>query len=118
MEKEYLGIEDSLKYLVNSVKELKKNLIDLKAKTELRSYSLKEIAEGFGYKVQTFRDRPWQIPNYGKPDVDLHPARWYYNTIENWYAIPEDERRFKWESMSSRERLEAMGRASKKKITA
>lgn len=118
MEKEYLGIEDSLKYLVVTVEEMKKELMDIKAKTELRTYTLKEIAEGFGYKVQTFRNSPWKIPNYGKPDVDLHPAKWFYNTIAAWYAIPEDERRFKWENMSSRERLIAMGKATGKRATA
>ena len=101
---EYQGI-DPLKYLIETVEGIKKDIADIKTRIDLRAYTLKEIAEGFGYSVQSLRNKPWKIPNYGKPDVSMYPGKWFYNTIANWYAIPEDERRFKWESMSSSERL-------------
>lgn len=112
MEQPYLGIEESLKYLVSQVGEMKKEIIDLKTRMELKAYSLREIAEGLGCSLYTLRSRPWKIPNYGKPDVGINPSKWFYKTIMNWYAIPEDERRFTWESMTSHERRKAMGKAS------
>jgi len=91
-------------YLVNMLEDMKKDIADLKTRMELHAYTLKELATGLGYSVQTMRNNPWRMPNYGKPDVGAHPGKWFYNTIVEWYAVPEDERRFKWESMSSLER--------------
>jgi len=105
---EYQGA-DSLKYLIETVEGIKKDIADLKTRADLRTYTLKEIADGFGYSVHTLRNRPWKIPNYGKSDTGIHPGRWFFKTIESWYAIPEDERRFKWEKMSDKERKEALG---------
>ena len=108
-----MGIEDSLDYLVNTVADIKNEIIELKTRIDLRAYTLKEIADGLGYSVQTLRNYPWKIPNYGKPDVGCNPGKWFYNTIKSWEAIPEAERRIKWESMSSGDRLNAMGRVPK-----
>ena len=107
---ENMGIEDSLKYLVETVSEIKKELADVKSKVELRTYTLKEIAKGLGYSTaQSLRNKPWKMPNFGKPDEGSHPGRWLYKTIVEWYAVPEDERRMKWESMTPRERRQAIG---------
>jgi hypothetical protein len=107
-------IEESLNFLVENIKEIKKEIIDLNTKIELKAYTLREIAKGLGYSTQTLRNCPWKIPNYGKPDEGISPGKWFYNTIKNWYSIPEEERRFNWESLSSRERLEITGRTIKK----
>jgi len=110
---ENLSIENSLKYLVETMSKIEKELADIKSKVELRTYTLKEIAASLGYSsAQSLRNKPWKMPNYGKPDEGQHPGRWFYSTIVNWYAIPEDERRFNWESMTSKERLKAMGKTA------
>jgi hypothetical protein len=107
---EYKGIEESLKYLVEVTSELRKDITDIKSQIQLRAYTLKEIAAGFGYKTeQSLLNKPWKMPNYGKPDLGYHPRKWLYNTIVNWYSIPEEERRMKWETMSSKERRETLG---------
>ena len=108
---EFTGL-DPLKYLIEMVESIKKELVELNTKADLRTYTLKEIAKGFGYSVQTLYNKPWKVPNYGKSDEGASPSKWLYSTIVNWYAIPEDERRFKWESMSAKERRIAMGKAS------
>jgi hypothetical protein len=100
---EYQGI-DTLKYLIETVESIKKEVVDLKTMAGLRAYTLKEIAAGLGYSINTVRTKPWKMPNYGRPDEGMHPGKWFYNTIVNWYAIPEEERRSKWEAMSSLER--------------
>jgi chlorite dismutase len=110
-----MSIEDSIDFIVKTVVEIKSEIIDIKAKIELKAYTLKEIANGLGYSVQTLRNYPWKIPNYGKADEGSNPGKWFYNSIKNWYDIPEEERRFKWESMSSRERREITGRIQKNK---
>jgi hypothetical protein len=105
-----MNIEESLNFLVKAVTEIRAEILDLKVKSELKAYTLSEIAVGLGYKVQTMRNHPWKIPCYGKPDEGKAPGRWFYKTIRDWYDIPEDERRQKWESMSSVERREKMGK--------
>jgi hypothetical protein len=50
------------------------------------------------------------LPNYGRADIGAHPRRWFYDTVTAWFHIPEDERRRKWETMTSAQRLKAMGR--------
>jgi hypothetical protein len=105
-----MGIEDSIFFIVESIKEIKSEIIDLKTKFDLKAFTLKEIAQGLGYNVQTLRNNPWKIPNYGKPDEGKNPGIWFYNTIKSWYNIPENERRLKWESMSSKERREITGK--------
>jgi len=109
---EYMGIEESLKYLVSKIEKVEEDLIDIKTRMDLKAYSLRDIANGLGCSYYTLQCRPWKIPNYGKPDVDICPAKWFYDTIRAWYAIPEDERRYKWESMSASERRKALGKAS------
>jgi hypothetical protein len=72
---------------------LSPDMVETKNRAHLRkTYTLKEIAH-----------RLWKIPNFGKPDEGNSPGKWFYNTIIAWYAIPGDERRFKWESMPSSE---------------
>ena len=107
---EYKGIEESLKYLVETVSRMEKDIIDLKSQVELRVFTLKEIAAWLGFKSeQSLLNKPWMKPNFGRPDVGYHPRRWFYNTVINWYRVPEEERRRNWETMSSRERRKALG---------
>jgi hypothetical protein len=108
--KEYDGIENALKYLMKEIGIIRQEIIDIKTKMDLKTYSLKEIAQGIGYSPQTMRNKPWKIPTFGKPDEGVNPGKWFYNTIVEWYAIPEDERRFQWESLSSNERLKILGK--------
>ena len=107
---------EPVKYLIELAEGMKKDLVDLKARVDLRTYTLKEIADGLGCSVSTIRHKPWRMPNYGKSDVGQHPSRWFYNTIENWYAVPEDERRFKWESMSALEKRNFLKISERKKV--
>jgi hypothetical protein len=110
---DYPGIEGALKYLMETAADLKQEVLELRTRLDLKAYTLKEIAAGLGYSVSHLKASPWKLPNYGRPDEGSNPGRWYYQTIVNWLAIPEDERRFKWESMSSTERRREMGRLPK-----
>jgi hypothetical protein len=105
---DYKGI-DTLGYLIEMVEGIKKDIVELTSRIDLKTYTLKEIAVSQGCSVSNLRNKPWKMPNYGRPDVGQHPGRWFYLTIMNWYSAPEDERRFKWESMTSRERQKALG---------
>lgn len=107
---EKMNIEESLNFLVETIAEIKFEILELKTKSDLRAYALKEIAQGLGYSIQTLRNYPWKIPNYGKPDEGSCPGKWFYTTIKKWYEIPENERRLKWESMSSMERRKITGK--------
>ena len=105
---DYKGI-DTLGYLIEMVEGIKKDIVELTARIDLKTYTLKEIAVSQGCSVSTLRNKPWKMPNYGRPDIGQHPGRWLYTTITNWYSVPEDERQFKWESMTSKERQRALG---------
>ena len=104
---EYQGI-DPLKYLIETVEQINREIIGIKSRLDLKTYTLREIAEGQNLSINTMRSKPWKQPNFGKPDVAAHPAKWYYSTIVAWFSRPEDERRLEWESMSGRKRRQAM----------
>ena len=107
---EHLSIEESLKYLVETISVLRADITDIKSQLQFKTYTLKEIAILYGYKnVQSLLNKPWMMPMFGKADIGQHPRKWFYNTIVNWYVVPESERRLKWESMTSRERREMLG---------
>jgi hypothetical protein len=106
---EYAGIESALKYLLEAVTDIKRETLDIKQRLDMRAYTVKEIAEGLGCSVSNLKSRPWLLPNYGRPDFGSSPGKWFYNSLMNWWAIPEDERRFKWETMSAAERRKRLG---------
>ena len=64
---------DPLKYLIEMIEGIQKDVTDLKTMADLKAYTLKEIAEGLGYSVSTMRNNPWKMPNYGRPDEGVHP---------------------------------------------
>jgi hypothetical protein len=106
---EYTGIEDMLKYLARTVWEIREEQAADRSIRDLKTYTLKDLTDAFHSKPGFFKNRPWLIPNYGRPDVGMRPARWFYKTVMDWYNIPEQERREKWEMMGSYERRKAMG---------
>ena len=108
---EYRGI-DPLKHLIEQVEQINKEIVDIKTRLELKTYTLREIAEGQGLSINTMRSKPWKQPNFGKPDVNSCPAKWYYSTIVAWFSRPEDERRLEWQSMTGRKRRQAMGKTA------
>jgi hypothetical protein len=110
---EYEGIKDPYMFLIRKLESIEKRLIDIEAKADLRTYTLKQIAERYGHTVQTMYNCPWKKPNFGKSDVQEATPAWYHDTIVNWFARPEEERRFEWESMSNKERLQALGKVKK-----
>jgi len=108
---EFREIEESIKHLVSKIDKVEEDLIGIRTRMGLETYSLRDIAKGLGCSIYTLQSRPWKIPNYGKPDVDICPAKWFYDTVRNWYSIPENERRYKWESMTASERRKAIGKS-------
>jgi hypothetical protein len=106
------SIGSILVYLTQEISAIRKDVIDIKTRLDLKAYSLKEIAQGLGYSTQHLRHSPWKMPNFGRPDEGINPGKWFYSTIVKWYAIPENKRRDQWESMSSKERLIVLGRTA------
>jgi hypothetical protein len=74
----------------------------------LETLSVRDLAEKFGCCARSLTGNPWRLPNYGNPDIA--PRRWLRKTIDSWYAVPEAERRERWDAMTSAERLKARGR--------
>jgi len=114
---EYKGIEESLKYLIKTVSDIKNDVDTIQAQIKLKTFTLKEIAEMLGCNAQSLRNDKWKMPNFGKADIGMQTRRWFHKTIVDWYSIPESDRKFQWESMSARERREALGIESKKTKT-
>ena len=106
---ERMGIEDSLKYLVDSISEIRKEIADMNSQINFKTYTLKDIAIMLNCHEQSLRNKPWKMPNFGKADIGNQPRRWFHKTVYDWYLIPENERQSQWETMTSRERCEAIG---------
>jgi hypothetical protein len=106
---EYPGFEKAVQAMFSELWEMKRLLIETQMMATLKTYSAPELAACFGMSYMHLRHHPWMLPNYGRPDIGMKPARWLFSTVLEWYSIPEDERKRRWEAMSSRERRIAMG---------
>lgn len=62
-----------------------------------------ELAKKLGVAMSTFY-KPWNLPNFGKPDIGNSPRRWFRDKALAWYETPESERRAQWEAMPESER--------------
>jgi hypothetical protein len=107
---EYNGIENALRYLLSEVYELRRELAETRQAVSLRTYTTPELARLLGVSAHGLSRAPWKLPNYGKPDIGERPGKWLHTTVTMWYAVPEAERRDKWERMSSAERRRTLGR--------
>jgi hypothetical protein len=106
---EYPGFEKAIPAILRELWEVKQLLAETQMTATLKTYSAAEIAQCFGVSYLHLRHNPWTLPNYGRPDIGMKPGRWLFTTVMEWYEIPEDERRRRWEGMSSQERRVAMG---------
>ena len=106
---EYPGFEKAMPAILRELWEMKRLIVETRMTATLKTYSAAELAECFGVSYMHLRHNPWTLPNYGRPDIGIKPGKWLFSTVMEWYAIPEDERRRRWEAMSSTERRVATG---------
>jgi hypothetical protein len=106
---EYPGFEKAMPQMLQELWEMKRLLIETQMAATLRTYSAAELADRFGVSYLYLRRYPWTLPNYGRPDIGSRPGKWLFSTVLEWYSIPEDERKRRWEAMGSTERRVAMG---------
>jgi hypothetical protein len=106
---EYPGFEKALPIILRELWEMKRLLAETQMVATLKTYTAAELAALLGVSYMHLRHNPWTLPNYGRPDIGLKPGKWLFTTVMEWYAIPEDERRRRWEAMSSTERRVALG---------
>jgi hypothetical protein len=99
-------------FLVNCLPLLVNRLARLEELTSMRTFTVEDLATMQGCADSTLRGNPWKLPNYGRPDIGGHPRRWLAETVRTWYSRPEDERRREWDRMTSKERLQALGRTA------
>jgi uncharacterized alpha-E superfamily protein len=104
------SINAQLDYLVKEVWRIRQAQAEERAAREFLSYTVADLARLQGCSASLLRNNPWKMPNYGRSDIGRSPAKWLYRTCSDWYSVPEDERRRKWEMMGSRERRKAQGR--------
>jgi hypothetical protein len=106
---EYPGFEKAIPEILRELWEMKRLLAETQMTATLKTYSAAELAMCFGVSYMHLRHNPWTLPNYGRPDIGLKPGKWLFTTVLEWYAIPEDERKRRWETMGSHERRVAVG---------
>jgi hypothetical protein len=106
---EYPGFEKAIPEILRELWELKRLLAETQMAVSLKTYTAKELAACFGVSYMHLLHNPWTLPNYGRPDIGAKPGKWLFTTALKWYEIPEDERRRRWEAMSSTERRVALG---------
>jgi hypothetical protein len=105
--------DDAVRWMVKELWEQRREMERLKASLSLQAKSVQDIAHDLGYKqAASLLNKPWNLPNFGKADIEGKTRKWLPKTVEAWFSIPEQERREKWESMNSINRRKAMGRVS------
>lgn len=65
--------------------------------------TITEIAKYLGVAHSSLY-KPWNMPNFGKPDIGSSPRRWLREKALRWYQRPEAERRAEWEAKSTSEK--------------
>lgn len=88
------------------VRGLRKEIAELRKVLPVSdTLTASDIITKLGVSQSTFY-KSWNMPNFGKSDISQSPRRWLRSTVDKWYAIPEDERRAQWESMTTDEKAE------------
>jgi hypothetical protein len=106
---EYPGFDKAMPAILRELWEIKRLLVETQMAVTLKTYSAMELSQCFGVSYSLLQHKPWKLPKYGRPDIGTRPGKWLFSTVLEWYAIPEDERKRRWEFMSSHERRVAMG---------
>ena len=105
---EYQSIEAALAYLMQELWRVRLELGQVQTSLSLCAYSVNDLARRFNVTIQTMRNNPWNLPNYGHPDIGKRPGKWMHETVIKWYSIPEHKRRERWDMMKSAERRKVM----------
>lgn len=100
----------AIDWLIAQVEKNAQDLDRLKKALALRdTMGIPELAQRWGFSAKAlYRDIVKQ-PNYGLPDIGMGRKAWFLSTVEAWEAIPEDERRDRWERMSAEDRRKYLG---------
>ena len=106
---EYPGFEKAMPEILRELWKMKRLLVETQMAATLKTYTAADLAKCFGVSYMHLRHNPWTLPNYGRPDIGAKPGKWLFTTVLEWYEIPEDERKRRWEAMRSTERRVAMG---------
>lgn len=101
-----LGAIAEIQHTQAALEETMKNLY---AYITLQTMTVSEIAQKLDVSIATLNRKPWNLPNYGRSNVGEQTRRWLVKTVSDWFSIPEDERRRKWEEMSSSEKRRMLG---------
>lgn len=96
--------ENALAYRIEKVevelRNLGRELIELREALPVpTTLTVTEIAEKLAVSTTTLY-KPWNLPNFGKPDIGGSPRRWIRSKALAWYERPEYERRTEWEAMT------------------
>ncbi|GHT70217.1 hypothetical protein FACS1894110_21320 [Spirochaetia bacterium] len=94
--------------LNSKIYDLSLSVQKLTERSEIKTFSVKDLAAKFGCHPRSLSNNPWRLPNFGRADV--YPNRWMLKTVEDWYLRPEGERRKEWDFMNSEQRRKALGR--------
>lgn len=87
------------------LRRLTREVIDLKSRIPAKdTVTVTDLAAYLGVAQSTLY-KPWNLPNFGKPDIGNSPRRWMRQKALAWYERPEAERRQEWEAMSELEAI-------------
>jgi len=98
-------LAQSLPPIEREVREMHQELLELhKAFPVSETMRVTDIARKLGVTQATLYRKPWNLPNFGIPDIGHNPRRWLREKVFAWYERPEPERRVEWEKMSPEEK--------------
>jgi predicted DNA-binding transcriptional regulator AlpA len=103
-EAKYDAIALQVEKVETEVRGLRREISELRRVLPVsETLTASEIITKLGISQSTFY-KPWNMPNFGKSDISQSPRRWMRNTVDRWYATPEEDRRARWESMTTAEK--------------
>ena len=78
----------------------------LKSSKPVDFLTVQDIADMMQIDISLLYKKPWMLPNYGKSDLLDVPLRFKVSSYLGWIAVPMNEHKRVWDTMSEEERRE------------
>jgi len=100
---------DLAEKLNQQIKTMSGEIVSLRSALPINdTLTVTDLGRKLGVSPQSFYGKPWNLPNFGSPDIGHNPRHWLISTVNAWYSRPESERRAAWEAMTDDEKIKAM----------
>ena len=112
--RERIRMIDPAENLIGAIREIQHVTFSmaesLKAAIPAVRLTIADIAKRQGVSKSTIYREAWRMPGFGKPDAGDSPVEFWLSSYITWMAIPIEQHRSVWETMSRKEQQSVKGK--------